>query len=233
MAKTTKMICLKLTFEKVMNRLKNYSISLTLFFLCLAVSIESADFVFGYGSLISKESRERSVISDQVFSVNIKGLERGWFAHSEKRKMAVLGVRENSPSWCNGVLIGVDADQLEKFDLREASYTRIKVQASRVTCLEDNSVSDADTIWAYVPKKIEFPTEEYPIYQTYVDVSLSGCLEYGESFASDFVTTTVFWEGPWIDDRDNPLFIRPMTTVAPREILDYFLEHVNGHRKPR
>ena len=45
------------------------------------------------------------------------------------------------------------------------------------------------------------PSVEYPILQTYVDVCLSGCLEYGDDFAREFIATTFLWAPHWLNER--------------------------------
>lgn len=45
------------------------------------------------------------------------------------------------------------------------------------------------------------PSISYPILQTYVDVCLAGCLEYGEDFAKEFIMSTFLWSRFWLNDR--------------------------------
>ena len=47
----------------------------------------------------------------------------------------------------------------------------------------------------------------YPILQTYIDVCLTGCLEYGEDFAKEFILTTFGWSPFWLNER--PVARRP------------------------
>lgn len=204
-------------------------------FVCLLLSLplQSADFVFGYGSIISTESRSRSYVCDHVVPVYVEGLERGWMVHSVKRNITVLGVRPAEDAVCNGVLVEVQPGDLGAFDAREASYNRVQIDAGQVIGLDGTCLSDEDTVWVYVPKQFALPDSDFPIIQTYVDVTLSGCLEYDELFARDFVATTSGWEYPWVDDRASPFFQRPMETVAPPEQIDCLLADVSAHRVPR
>ncbi|KAJ3156152.1 hypothetical protein HDU86_004120 [Geranomyces michiganensis] len=52
------------------------------------------------------------------------------------------------------------------------------------------------------------PTPTIPIPQSYVDVVLEGCLEYGPAFAADFVLHTKGWEGVWVNDRHADISVR-------------------------
>uniref|UniRef100_A0A0G4GNQ5 Uncharacterized protein n=1 Tax=Chromera velia CCMP2878 TaxID=1169474 RepID=A0A0G4GNQ5_9ALVE len=51
------------------------------------------------------------------------------------------------------------------------------------------------------------PSVQFPILQTYVDVVLKGCLEWGEAFAVEFIETTFLWSPFWLNER--PLSRRP------------------------
>jgi hypothetical protein len=46
------------------------------------------------------------------------------------------------------------------------------------------------------------PSYEYPILQTYIDVVILGCLEYGEKFAIEFIKTTFLWTKFWLNERE-------------------------------
>ena len=46
------------------------------------------------------------------------------------------------------------------------------------------------------------PSYEYPILQTYIDVCILGCLEYGEKFATEFIQTTFLWTKFWLNERE-------------------------------
>ena len=53
----------------------------------------------------------------------------------------------------------------------------------------------------YVPEEPGPPDIDFPILQTYIDVCLTGCLEFGEDFAEEFLETTFAWNQFWINDR--------------------------------
>lgn len=46
------------------------------------------------------------------------------------------------------------------------------------------------------------PSVDYPILQTYIDICILGCLEYGEAFASEFIQTTFLWSRYWLNERE-------------------------------
>ena len=45
------------------------------------------------------------------------------------------------------------------------------------------------------------PSIQYPVLQTYLDVVITGCLEYGEDFAKEFIQTTFQWSPYWLNER--------------------------------
>lgn len=46
------------------------------------------------------------------------------------------------------------------------------------------------------------PSVDYPILQTYIDICILGCLEYGEAFAAEFIQTTFLWSRYWLNERE-------------------------------
>ena len=73
------------------------------------------------------------------------------------------------------------------------------------------------------------PSARFPILQSYVDVCISGCLEYSEDFAREFIETTFLWSPYWLNERE--LARRPwlrersyvqIDSLLQRCIPDYF-----------
>lgn len=48
-------------------------------------------------------------------------------------------------------------------------------------------------VWVYIPQTPMPANKNYPIVQSYVDVIMRGCLDYGHEFASHFIQTTEGW----------------------------------------
>ncbi len=64
-----------------------------------------------------------------------------------------------------------------------------------------------------------------PIAMSYVDVVITGCLEYGEDFAKRFSETTSRWDRQIVDDRSRPMY--PRAKKDPdTEPIDRLLEDV-------
>lgn len=99
-------------------------------------------------------------------------------------------------------------------------YDRVTLSVDRVTAavssqpLPDN-LAEA-SIFVYVSKTPGGqPSNQFPIFQTYLDVMLRGCFEISPSFANTFLQTTQHWEpadptegNAYLDDRHAPGYLR-------------------------
>lgn len=176
------------------------------------------DFVFGYGSLINKESRNKTEASGEAIPVVARGIRRGWMIHMVDHRATALSITKEENAICNGVVFPlVTTNGLAKFDEREckAGYERIQIGLDAVP-LGGASLSEG-TIWAYVSNYAQTPSKDMPVIQSYVDVIVTGCLRIGKDFAKEFVRTTDGWAGPWEDDRSAPRYVRPMARDASLE----------------
>ena len=179
-----------------------------------AIADAPADFIFGYGSLINTPSREATG-GGRVDAVPARlgpkfNLVRSWVARSSSGFTA-LGLRPRQPdeevSTINGVVFPVDAESLPRFDRRESGYDRVVVPRDMIEPLSWRGLPAMGTIWTYVPRGsaaaalLPFPTAEFPIVQSYVDLVMEGALEYGPAFARELIATTADWGRFWLNDR--------------------------------
>lgn len=181
-------------------------------------------FIFGYGSLISAEARNQTSSSQEVIQARVNGYRRFWSGFP-LYGWAPLGVRLSAEATCNGALIGVTEEQIEAFDSREVSYVRKLIEHEQIELLEDTSLGDA-SVWLYAPTEPMRPSMQSPILQSYVDVAVTGCLDYSEEFAREFVETTRNWEAPWRNDRSNPEYSRSLKVVERAGEIDRLLEEL-------
>lgn len=56
-----------------------------------------------------------------------------------------------------------------------------------------HGVDEGVPIWVYVPRKEDSASEDAPIYQSYIDVILGGCLSISPEFAREFLLSTQGW----------------------------------------
>lgn len=185
---------------------------------------------------------------------------------------------ESSTCWCSGVLIEVNDLELQQFDEREQGYDRIEIDLVDIWSLEEHedktepaqhivvqeaqrirSVSPSSpqiplplSVWVYV-QHVSMPANpQFPIFQSYVDVILRGCLFISTTFARRFLETTDLWwhddvvdsryqemeRHPsdhhdckhhhyiWIEDRHDPYYIRadPHWSLTMASSLDTLLQ---------
>ncbi len=185
-------------------------------------SIKMVTYIFGYGSLISKDSRERTGITGASFPVKVKGLKRSWNVIIADEKTVALGIEKQEGACCNGVIFEIPDSELASFDSREGdSYSRVRLLSQDIEVEEDVDFSDCD-IWVYLTKNKGEPSSEFQIQQSYIDVILTGCLEMGEKFASEFMNTTHGWN--FIeDDRMEPKYPRFLEKLDWKDEIDCLL----------
>ena len=97
-------------------------------------------------------------------------------------------------------------------------------------------------MWLFVPNSnvpggqpgtgLNFASSNHPILQTYVDICISGCLEFSREFAVEFILSTIGWDGPWLNDREVPR--RPWVFCPAFKAIDDILnETIPEHFKNR
>jgi hypothetical protein len=171
------------------------------------------NYLFGYGSLISKQSRHKTAETGAAVPVTIQGFQRAWNLISRKMEITGVGVLPQKDSICNGILVEVEENQLPLIDKREMegsdnNYERLEIYQDQII---QGEILNKSKMWIYVVKQPLIPTLEYPIAQSYLDVILTGCLEYGDFFANQFIQLTSGWEYHWINDRNCPRYERALS----------------------
>lgn len=189
--------------------------------------------LFGYGSLICADSRQRTGIGGPALAVEVQGIERRWSVPVPDYGATAVGAHLNPHSRCNGVVFIVDDTNLARFDQREQGYDRHRLGWDAVTALQDADLPTDLPLWAYAGHSSETPLAERPIMQTYVDVILNGCFDYSDTFARRFVQTTAPWQH-LTDDRHAPQYPRALqdNRVQPRvdALLAEELPHLLAQR---
>ena len=184
-------------------------------------------YLFGYGSLISRESRLRTGKTGTAMPVLVRGLQRAWNFAAPRMKMTAVGVVVQESASCNGILMQIEESELPSFDKREGvgtnhGYRRLEIQPTQVIGLAAEDLRTMTT-WGYFVNRPTAPTSECPIVQSYVDVILSGCLELGEDFAVEFIRSTFGWDNVWHNDRAHPRYVRHTDTSGCQAKIDGLL----------
>jgi cation transport regulator ChaC len=194
-------------------------------------------YIFGYGSLVQRQSRMGTSAGAEFASpVIVHGVSRGWFDQTggPSWNPTYLGAVLEKDSVCNGVIFPVASAEFAAYGEREVGYQLTKIDPSQITMLDGSQTVPEADIWFYGNTEKRFPSSEHPIVQSYVDVCLDGCLEIEAmyplarqaNFAEQFVKTTSNWQPPWINDRIYPW--RPSVCVPRASQIDAMIQKVLG-----
>jgi hypothetical protein len=194
------------------------------------------DFIFGYGSLIERGSREATVgHHTDALPARISagfGYLRAWVDRCTCGFTA-LGLRLPGPGEAamtiNGVIYPVDAADMTAYDARESNYRRVAVPPGMVEAVSWQRLPEQGTIWVYVPigpdgqlgTGLPTPSPAFPLVESYVDLVVRGGLEYGPEFAREIIATTGDWSRFWLNDREQPR--RPWVHTADYRNIDRLL----------
>jgi cation transport regulator ChaC len=194
-------------------------------------------YIFGYGSLVQRQSRMGTSAEAEFASpVIVHGVSRGWFDQTggPSWNPTYLGAVLEKDSVCNGVIFPVASAEFAAYGEREVGYQLTKIDPSQITMLDGSQTVPEADIWFYGNTEKRFPSSEHPIVQSYVDVCLDGCLEIEgmyplarqANFAEQFVKITSNWQPPWINDRIYPW--RPSVCVPRASQIDALIQKVLG-----
>ena len=196
-----------------------------------------ARYIFGYGSLIDRQSRTATWPSAQIASpAVVRGIARGWFDQTDVPSWSptYLGGVADDGAECNGVIFRVTPAEFDSYTQRETGYKPTEIDPSQITTLDGSLAAPDGDIGYFANTRKDFPSAARPIVQSYVDVCLDGCLEIEATyprakranFAERFVRTTSNWGPPWINDRIHPW--RPFVYVPRGWAIDALIRKVLG-----
>lgn len=171
--------------------------------------------IVGYGSLLSHDSRFRhSEIDCLPVPVSVKGYKRAWVTRSTGEKQTYVGAKACSQSQLNGVLLPIEEISPD-LKVREQDYRFVAVEMTQIDMHishhEENFAAtlEGKQIWLCETLYQEHADSDHPVYQSYIDTCLIGCLETGlVSFAHEFIESTHLWEACWVNDREAPKYPR-------------------------
>lgn len=163
--------------------------------------------IFGYGSLLSIASLERTLGREYVgpFLVcTLAGWRRRWnvampnqtFVYRENerwvtpQRIVYLNVEPANAGSVNGVVFVVNDEELERFDAREWIYNRVDV-----TDALQGAAIEGGTLWVYGGKPehvLNRPSSPHAaaIRRTYLDILRDGHQALGADFARTYDATT-------------------------------------------
>jgi len=179
-------------------------------------------YIFGYGSLICKDSRSRTGISSTAHPIEVKGIKRKWSVHTPDWPATAVSAHIDEQALCNGVYFKVDEANLKKFDQREQGYKRIQLNWQDIQTLTNNPLPTHGSLWAYIGFHKNEPSIDKPIMQSYLDVILNGCLDHGDNFAHRFTELTGQWKH-LVNDRHQPTYPRPLKSQDRLNHIDQII----------
>ncbi|WP_196223413.1 gamma-glutamylcyclotransferase family protein [Roseibium sp. RKSG952] len=185
-----------------------------------AVDPNRPQMVIGYGSLMQTASKQRTAPNTTANRpVLVTGYQRSWNAKGSPvgYSTTYLGVKAVEGARMNAAIYEyLNTDEIAATDQREGAYCRRSVPLDQVTMLDGGNLAEDAQIWIYEtkPQSTAFPSEKWPIVQSYVDIFISGCLELEQavvtddlgdmSFSEACVAMTSDWSPDWINDRIHP-----------------------------
>jgi len=162
----------------------------------------SADFFFGYGSLVNRATHAY----DNAHRARIRGWRRAWISLPDHGG-AVLSAVPDPEAEIEGLVAEVPGRDWTALDRREAGYDR-HVVADDLDHEAPHPVRAA--IYAVPPARWAGAGRPAPILLSYLDVVVQGYLrEFGAGGPARFAATTAGWEAtPILDDRAAPRYPR-------------------------
>ena len=190
-------------------------------------------YIFGYGSLINKKSRRKTLgRNTKAYPARLLpdfGYIRVWnYRHKNATFLGLIKKRSNEESnaTINGVLFYVP--NIDAFNEREHLYKNVLVPVEYIELLrEEDTIPKDSIVYIYIPKKTlcKKSTSKYPISLAYLDICLSGALRYNINekydFAKEFMDTTYDWTKNIADDRSKNR--REYIKENDNKIVDKFL----------
>lgn len=177
-------------------------------------TVPAQHYVLGYGSLLSRDSRERySQIFTPGLPVNVTGFQRAWVTRSIAEQQTYVGAITDSNSQLNALLIPTAINPQLKHREKDYRFVEVGVQALSFTGAPMSetlfNALEKHTFWICETLQVLPANEQFPVHQTYIDTCLSGCFEHGgETKAHAFVSQTKGWEHPRYNDREAPKYPR-------------------------
>jgi cation transport regulator ChaC len=179
------------------------------------INAQVPQYLVGYGSLMDEASKRRTdPHARESFPVSIKGYKRSWSLHGDLPgfNTTFLSLSEDQSSLFNGVIYPLNSpEDIQRYDKRESTYCRKQLDADALKLFPTEHIPQQKQVWIYIraQKVEEYPTEDYPIVQSYVDLFIRGCIQIEEKFkikhfAKTCIQSTDQWSVYWVNDRIFP-----------------------------
>ncbi len=184
------------------------------------------NYVVGYGSLINSESQNVTGKTGPSVPVRLHNHVRAWSVVYDELKFCALGVEPKAGSSVSAVIFPVE--DLEAFDRREHGYMRFQLSPELFSPWSALPIPNEARFWIYLPlpEKKGVASEKYLIWESYVDVILTGCLSIDEAFATDFIENTAGWDDRhWHRDRNQSEYLKHLTHFDPARVDQWLAKY--------
>jgi hypothetical protein len=176
--------------------------------------ISTTTIELGYGSLMNQSSREMyNNINSPCLPLKVEGWKRQWLTRSIEEKQTYVGALKSQRCVINAQAVPTAID--ESLLRREVDYRFVEVhpdsiQFSEKVCPGTRHKINECRFYICESLLVEAPTKAFPVYQTYLDTCLAGCIEAGGiKEAQSFMKSTYGWPSfGIINDRDMPKYPR-------------------------
>ncbi|WP_235679299.1 gamma-glutamylcyclotransferase family protein [Aquibium microcysteis] len=174
---------------------------------------------FGYGSLVNRATHRTAIL--HAVPARLKGWRRVWRPRPDMPGFpaALLSVRPEPQSACDGLVVLDRTENLAAVDAREARYRRVAIAPGSLETAEP--LPEGLPLYLYVAQTDIPPHREPPmILRSYLDAVLQGFLaEHGEGGVRRFVAETEGFDTPVHDDRPQPIYPRAVALAAHEAAL--------------
>lgn len=181
--------------------------------------------VVGYGSLLSKQSRDRySNIRSFPLPLTVRKWERSWVTRSLDEKQTYVGAYPNHHRSFNGQAFPTNIDNQLKKREQDYKFTQLKLEDLEFkSLLNERQFDKLSQLTFYICEtlKLENPDEHFPVNMSYIDTCLKGCVESGGTEeAKRFVETTSNWPSLHRkNDRMRPNYPRAAQIIQEEWIM--------------
>jgi hypothetical protein len=171
----------------------------------------------------------------KAIPASVRGWDRSWITRSEHEQQTYVGAMPSFNSSINGALLPVTGLS-PSLRTREQDYHFVPVPIGLISLYVSGSEQSAlmkqlenKKIWLCESRFKQTATAEFPIYQSYLDTCMAGCLEFGiEYFAQEFALQTTLLDSHWINDRSAPRYPRAAkVSVEAQNTIDAVLTEVD------
>jgi len=191
-----------------MNNFIILSILISIFSFLLYNYIESRrQFVFGYGSLIIDESREKTLhhpsTGYKAYLSSTFNHKRSWTLIKPNYNIElVMKYSFNQKYNTSGIIFQIDPESLEKIDRRESNYQRIQIPVHMIQS-DELKLHSNNKIWIYVRNNEKIIPIVYSSSDQidYINRLLNACRNYGKDYMKNFIHTTSGWNLNWLEHR--------------------------------